>query len=217
MFYHCSWKFTPYTCVSILPTDKMVHRTASPSGSYRLFVSTPAGHTFSLRNLAITVLPSALRAQLELVAGIPSAIYSLHYSSVPISSETELTFGDNVQNGAILSLKFDGGWGRLHEAVCRGNSRETERLCRLSSNGSDNLSTPTASCNGVVTGPERQYMSDMSAEYSRFVALFLSCHRGDFNLARSLVGAGRCDMILCLVRLYVTMTLVSGHRSSATM
>ena len=188
-----------------LPNDNMVHTTASPSGPYRLFVSTPAGQTFSLRNLALTVQPSELRAQLELVAGIPSAIYSLYYSSVPISNETELIFGDDVHNGALLSLRFDGDWGRLHEAVCRGNSHEAERLCCLSSNGCDNMSTPTASCNGVASEPEKETnvteTSDMATEYPRFVALFMSCHRGDFNLARLLIRAGRCNIVCYITRL----------------
>lgn len=172
--------------------DMKASGVSSSSASYRLFVSTPTGQTFSLRNLARTVLAWELRAQLELVAGIPSVTYTLHYGCQTIESDTELEFDEDVQNGALLSLKFVDDWGRLYEAVSAGDSQATTQLCLLSPNVSDKFTT--SSCDPDVTGSELRTespeKSDSAVGHARFVALFLSCQRGDYYLTRWLVRTG---------------------------
>ena len=170
--------------MSEFPSSDMTSRGASaPPVSYRLFVSTPTGQTFSLRNLARTVPAYALRAQLELVAGIPSVTYTLHYGSQTIDADAELAFGENVQSGALLSLKFARDWGRLYEVLSAGDSQQTAHVCRL--NGSDEFAESRDP--DVAESAET---SDL--EKVRFVALFQSCQRGDYDMAKWLIRAGRC-------------------------
>ena len=86
-----------------------------------LFVLLPSGETVSLKRLDISTSGSNILAKLELSAGIPADIFTLHFLGHQVENTTLLNFGDNIYSGAILRLKIKREWKSLYAELNSGS------------------------------------------------------------------------------------------------
>ena len=93
-----------------------------------LFVALPEGETVSLKQLDERISVRNLIARVELLAGVPADIFTLHYLGRPLENSILLNFRENIHSGAILRLVIKPKWNTLYKEICNGSRSLKEIL-----------------------------------------------------------------------------------------
>ncbi|XP_066290968.1 ankycorbin-like [Branchiostoma lanceolatum] len=146
---------------------------------YSVFVRLPNEDVAGFRNLPPGISVYDLKARIEIVAGIPSQIYTLHYTNdVDLEDENELRLGMTIMNGATLRMQLFTSWNGLFYSTWNGNIDDT-----YYSGGVQLISEANFSEGEAVA------MHKIVAKRA-FVSLFLACHRGHYVLCKVLLSIG---------------------------
>ncbi|XP_035678340.1 uncharacterized protein LOC118417073 [Branchiostoma floridae] len=151
----------------------------SSSELYSVFVRLPNEDVAGFRNLPPGISVYDLKARIEIVTGIPSQIYTLHYTNdVDLEDENELRIGMSIMNGATLRMQLFTSWNGLFYSTWNGNIDDT-----YYSGGVQLISEANFSEGEAVA------MHNIVAKRA-FVSLFLACHRGHYVLCKVLLSIG---------------------------
>ena len=89
------------------------------TSNYMLFVTLPSRETFTCRRLPPALNVSTLKANLELLAGVPSRAWDLCYGEVQLDDGDAIVFGENVRDCSVMRMVWRHEWGKLCDAVIR--------------------------------------------------------------------------------------------------
>ncbi|XP_014676102.1 PREDICTED: ankyrin repeat domain-containing protein 60-like [Priapulus caudatus] len=121
-----------------------------------------------------------IKADIELVAGIPAHILRLSFLDEG-DLHDDSTVNDNyIVTGATLDLRVWDHWQLLMTIASKGDSETIFNL------GVTKTSSYKSSYTDYMNEVDRQ---DWFAQRG-FVALFIACHRGHYGLAQRLINAG---------------------------
>ena len=173
---------------------------------FSLFVSMPTAEVHRLRDLGSIVTCEEVREKLELVAGLPSDIYSLQWpDGTEFTEGQQLSFGQDTRDGAVIKAKVLDNWMELFMAICRNAKREVYRLIKdhptrpqtkesrqqaekapMAQEGA-RQQTQQAPPPEVNSQPELGLTTPSEGEYVIFICLYLACHRGLFDMVKRIL------------------------------
>ena len=162
-----------------------------------LFVQLPSGETVSLKGLDISTSGTQIIAKLELSAGIPAGIFTLHYLGLQVENTTLLNFGDNIYSGSILRLKIREEFKSLHAELDRG-SKVLSRIidnynagkCKENSNKTAEITDRNHSTDSDGSLPKS--ITDKTTFDNRiFVSLFVAASKGNSKLCSKILQRGK--------------------------
>ena len=163
-----------------------------------LFVLLPSGDTVSLKRLDISTNGSHILAKLELSAGIPTDIFTLHFLGHQVENTTLLNFGDNIYSGAVLRLKIRREWKSLYAELNSGS----KVLGSILDNYSAQKTKEKPAENAEIT--DRNHHSShidellpksitdkTTFENRMFVSLFVAASKGNSKLCIKILRKGK--------------------------
>ncbi|XP_019638181.1 PREDICTED: uncharacterized protein LOC109480432 [Branchiostoma belcheri] len=144
-----------------------------------VFVRLPNDDVAGFRDLPSGISVYDLKARIEIVTGIPSQIYTLHYTNdVDLEDENELRIGMTIMNGATLRMQLFTSWNGLFYSTWNGNIDDTYY------SGGVQLISEAGFSEGEAVAMHRIVAK------RAFVSLFLACHRGHYVLCKVLLSIG---------------------------
>ena len=150
-----------------------------PLERFTLFVVLPTEEIVTLRDICSGKKVFEIKAELELSAGIPGQVFTLHYpSGNDLEDDAALVPGKNIRNGTILRIRMFSSWDGLFYAVRTNNIEEV-----VYAGGIQLLNDSTFP---VKDAPEIQRIVEERA----FVAIFIASYRGHVEMVKLLLHTG---------------------------
>ena len=112
-----------------------------PTKRLSLFVASPLGSTYTVRNLTQFTKLATFKTQLELVAGFPSGTYTLYYGQNAIADTEKLLFSGAVQSYCVLRIGVEPTLVDIVEGI---KSKDNVRLLEALQSGGVELSGESA-------------------------------------------------------------------------
>ena len=90
-----------------------------------LFIILPNQEVATLKHFDDVITAHVVKAQLELVCGVPAQLFTLYMpSGRDLVDDRKLTFGKDIQAGTVLRMRVFTSWSALYTAVCRNDVDE---------------------------------------------------------------------------------------------
>lgn len=138
--------------------------------SFTIFVVLPSEEVCTLRDLPSGITAFDLKGKLELVAGLPSQIYSLMYpDGEEILDDQRLLVRENIQNGYLLKMQLLENWESLYMAVIKNNIEHMYHGCGVHLKG--NIKLHSGDANRIASVVRER------GSVALFLASFLGLHR----------------------------------------
>ena len=151
-----------------------------------LFIALPQGETISLKRLGRTIGTRNLTAAVELSAGIPAEVFTLHFLGKPVEDSIVLNFGENIHSGAILRVVIKPKWSTLCVELCHGFRSLKGILNNYKAAKSEDHTT------GKEANDLSSVLTDKTHFHNRmFVSLFISASRGYDELCTKILDRGK--------------------------
>ena len=197
------------------PQEQGVAGITQSAGCHTLFVVLPSRETFTVRDLPGSLLVRDLCARLELVIGVPSESWNLHYGKTllqdlgappwrwanagPASTDAGpafaqrpelVVFGETVRDCALLRITWEDEDALVCEAVLSRKSNLEELLLRQGGNE-----------DGSTTGGNLSRLA--------FVAAFIAAHRGIKDIVQLIARRGKILQINTILTIICTLKVLS--------